>query len=186
MSELRDFPVCLRLQGRRVLIVGGGAIAEGKLRGLVAAGAVIRVVAPEVTPPIAAFAAAGSIEWKKSAFDPTDVEGHAFVFSATNDRSVTEAVAEAARAKGALLNAADDPEFCDFTLPSVGRRGLITVAVSTDGAAPAVAARVRRRLMEELSAGERVRARLSSVVRRHWRRGPWRTVVLRWIARGFA
>jgi precorrin-2 dehydrogenase/sirohydrochlorin ferrochelatase len=183
---MTDFPVCLRLQGRRVLIVGGGVIAEGKIRGLVAAGAAIRVVAPEVTPPIAELVATGAVEWSARAFEPSDVQGHQFVFSATNDRSVTEVVSVAARSAGALLNAADDPEFCDFTLPSVGRRGLITVAVSTDGAAPAVAARVRRRLMEELSAGERARARLSSVVRRHWRRGPWRTVVLRWIARGFA
>jgi precorrin-2 dehydrogenase / sirohydrochlorin ferrochelatase len=181
-TESKEFPVCLRLEGRHVLVVGGGVIAEGKIRGLVAAGAVIRVIAPEVTAPIAALAATGTVNWVSRAFQPSDVEGYRIIFSATNELSATRAVAVEARRVDAWLNAADDPQFCDFTLPSVGRRGLVTVAVSTGGAAPAMAARIRRRLMAELSLNELGRTRLSAVVRKHFERTPLRSMLLRWVA----
>ncbi len=179
---MKDFPVCLRLEGHRVLVVGGGAVAEGKIRSLVAAGAVIRVIAPEVTGSITALAAAGMLELLQRPFQAGDVAGHRLVFTATDDRSVTQAAALEAKQANVFLNAADEPDFCDFTLPSVGRQGLFTVAVSTDGAAPAVAARVRRRLMKELSVVDLGRVRLSDTLRRHLKRTPLRTAVLRWVA----
>lgn len=179
---MKDFPVCLRLEGQRVLVVGGGVVAEGKIRSLVAAGAVVRVIAPEVTGPLTALAAAGKLELLQRPFQTGDLAGHRLVFTATDDRSVTRAVALEAKQANMFLNAADEPDFCDFTLPSVGRQGLVTLAVSTDGAAPAVAGQIRRRLMAELSLIELGRVHLSASLRRHLKRTPLRTAVLRWVA----
>lgn len=177
-----EFPICLRLEGRRVLVVGGGAVAEQKIAGLLASGAVVRVIAPDVTTSLDALAAAGKLELLLRPFQRGDVDGYRLVFSAVDDARATQAVAAEARRVDAWLNAADEPAYCDFTLPSVGRHGLFTVAVSTGGAAPAVAAKVRRRLVAELSLMELGRARVSSVVRSNWKRSPWRTAVLRWVA----
>lgn len=182
MSTSNEFPICLRLAGRRVLLVGGGAVAEGKLRGLLAAGAVVRVIAPEATASITSLSLEGRVELLLRPFRRGDLEGYRLVFSATGDPLATAAVAAEARRVDAWLNAADEPASCDFTLPSVGRHGLFTVAVSTGGAAPAVAARVRRRLVAELSLMELGRARVSAVVRNNWKQGPWRSAVLRWVA----
>ena len=124
-----EFPVCLRLEGRPVLVVGAGPIAEGKIRSLLEAGAVLRVIAPEATASIVALAEAGRLELVRRSFQASDLEGQRLVFSATDDRSVSETVAAAARGADLWLNAADEPDLCDFTLPSVGRQGLFTLAV---------------------------------------------------------
>jgi len=140
------YPVALDLRDRLCLVVGGGPVAEAKVEGLLEAGARVTVVSPEVTEPLAAWAIDGRIIHRPHDYRADDLDGQQLVFSATDRRKVTEAVAAEARRRGLWVNAADDPAFCDFLLPSVLRRGRLVVAVSTGGASPALAARVRRDL----------------------------------------
>ncbi|HMB34741.1 MAG TPA: bifunctional precorrin-2 dehydrogenase/sirohydrochlorin ferrochelatase [Methylomirabilota bacterium] len=140
------YPVALDLRGRLCLVVGGGPVAEAKVHGLLAAGARVTVVSPELTTTLASWAADGRISHRPHEYGPDDLDGQQLVFAATDRREVTEAVAGEARRRGVWVNAADDPAFCDFLLPSVLRRGRLIVAVSTGGASPALAARVRRDL----------------------------------------
>jgi siroheme synthase-like protein len=140
------YPVALDLRDRLCLVVGGGPVAEAKVEGLLAAGARVTVVSPELTESLTAWAIDGRIIHRPHRYRPDDLDGQQLVFSASDQREVTEAVAGEARRRGLWVNAADDPAFCDFLLPSVLRRGRLVVAVSTGGASPALAARVRRDL----------------------------------------
>jgi len=121
-------------------------VAEAKVHGLLAAGARVTVVSPELTTTLASWAADGRISHGPHEYGPDDLDGQQLVFAATDRREVTEAVAGEARRRGVWVNAADDPAFCDFLLPSVLRRGRLVVAVSTGGASPALAARVKQDL----------------------------------------
>jgi precorrin-2 dehydrogenase/sirohydrochlorin ferrochelatase len=143
---IQYYPVALDLRDRLCLVVGDGPVAEAKVEGLLAAGARVTVVSPELTEPLAAWAIEGRIIHRPHEYRPDDLDGQQLVFSATDRREVTEAVVTDARRLGLWVNAADDPAFCDFLLPSVLRRGRLVVAVSTGGASPALAARVRRDL----------------------------------------
>jgi precorrin-2 dehydrogenase/sirohydrochlorin ferrochelatase len=174
-----DYPVCLRLEGKRVLLIGAGTIAESRAEQLLEAGARLRMIAPEATDTLQRLAAAGQLELLERPYAPGDLQGHALVFVATDDRRVSQAVAAEARALGLWLNAADEPDLCDFTLPSVGRRGAITIAVSTGGAAPALARHLRRRLIEHISLHHVQLARLSGWLRARLPRGPERGRLLR-------
>jgi precorrin-2 dehydrogenase / sirohydrochlorin ferrochelatase len=140
------YPVALDLRDRLCLVVGGGPVAEAKVEGLLAAGARVTVVSPEITEALTTWAIEGSIIHRPHRYRPEDLDGQQLVFSASDQREVTEAVSAEARRRGLWVNAADDPVFCDFLLPSVLRRGRLVVAVSTGGASPALAARVRRDL----------------------------------------
>jgi precorrin-2 dehydrogenase/sirohydrochlorin ferrochelatase len=174
-----DYPVCLKLNGKRVLLIGAGSIAEGRALQLLEAGARLRMIAPEATATLRRLAEQGKLELQERAYAPGDLTGHALVFVATDDRRVSEAVAEEARALGIWLNAADEPDLCDFTLPSVGRRGAITVAVSTNGQAPALARHLRQRLTDQISLHHVQLARLSGWLRERLPRGPQRGRLLR-------
>lgn len=140
------YPVALDLRDRLCLVVGGGPVAEAKVEGLLAAGARVTVVSPELTGPLASWAVEGRIIHRPHEYRAGDLDGQQLVFSATDRREVTEAMAAEARRRGLWVNAADDPAYCDFLLPSVLRRGRLVVAVSTGGASPALAAHVRRDL----------------------------------------
>jgi uroporphyrin-III C-methyltransferase/precorrin-2 dehydrogenase/sirohydrochlorin ferrochelatase len=146
----RYYPAGLDLAGKPVLVVGGGAIAEGKIEQLVEVEADVRVVSPEVTPRIAELAAAGRVRWERRPFTLTDVDGAWIAIGATDDRAVNAAVADAARAAGRLVNAVDDVPKCDFIAMSLVRRGELQVAVSTGGGSPALARWVREELEELL------------------------------------
>ncbi len=182
VSGHTDFPVCLRLQGKRLLLIGGGRIAEARAQQLLEAGADLRVICPEPTAALTQLAREGRLRLEVRAYAPGDVSGHHAVFVATNDRSVSQAVATEARALGIWINAADEPDLCDFTLPSVGRKGPITVAVATAGHAPALAARLQRELVALVSDDHLRRARLSAWLRRRLSRGEQRSLVLQRIA----
>ncbi len=140
------YPVALDVTGRPVLVVGGGAVAERKVEGLVAAGARVTVVAPRVTLRLAALAAEGRLRHVAREYRDGDVVGHDLVFVAVGAEAVGRAVGDEARALGAWVNVADDPARCDFILPSVLRRGDLLVAVTTGGTSPALARAVRERL----------------------------------------
>lgn len=174
-----DYPVCLRLAGKPVLVVGGGAVATGRVRGLLAAGAAVRVVAPQVDPELVAAAAQGRLTLEQRRFAPADVEGAMLVIAAVDDPRVSERIVAAARVRGIWCTAVDKPALCDFTMPSVGRRGPITVAVSTSGKAPALAAQLRRRFEAQLHAEDLLIADGVEVLRRVLPAGPARMRTIR-------
>lgn len=138
-----DYPVSLRLDGQPVLVVGGGPIALGRVRGLLEAGARVTVVALEALEPLRDLAARGLLALALRAFDRRDVLGQRIVLAATNSPEVNHEVVEAARARGLLANAADLPALCDFTLPAIGRRGALCLAVTSGGQSPTAAKAAR-------------------------------------------
>ena len=135
------FPTFLKLEGRRVLLVGGGPVAAGKLRGLLDAGAEVTVVAPAILPAIAAAAVTTELR----AFRPSDLDGVSFVVAAAPP-DVNREVAAAAHARGLFVNAVDDVASASAYAGAVVRRAGVTIAISTDGDAPALAGLVREAL----------------------------------------
>ncbi len=135
-----DYPVYLDLSGVAVLVVGAGPVAARKVAGLAAAGRAVRVVAVAVSPSLDRSLVA---EVRERPFTVEDLEGVRLVVTATGSRDVDAEVAAAATAAGLWVNAADQPDDCSFILPAIARNGPLTVAVSTGGASPALARRVR-------------------------------------------
>ena len=140
------FPMFLKLTRRRCLVVGAGKIAEGKIASLLDAGARVRVVAPQATVAIAAWARHRRILWSQRVFEPADLDKAFLVIAATSSVRVHRAVFREARRRGVLCNAVDEPTRCDFYYPAVVRRGDLQIAVSTGGRSPALAQRLRREL----------------------------------------
>lgn len=181
-----DFPIALQIRGWPVLMVGAGQVAEARVRQLLAVGASVHVVAPEATPEIRALANAGALRWSPRRFEAGDCEGAKLVFSAVDDLGVTAQVAIEARARNILVNSADQPELCDFYMPSIGRSGAITIAVSTAGMAPGLARQIRERAMGAVPSGSARLTRLIGWLRRILPAGPARTAALRQIIEGGA
>ena len=143
MAARFDYPVVLDLHGVNVLVVGAGPVAARKVSGLAAAGAVVRVVAPDVSGAMEGEVAAGHVEaLSRRPFRPSDLEGVRLVVTATGTDTDHE-VATAATGAGIWVNAADRPGDCSFILPAVARNGSVSIAVSTDGTSPALAQRLR-------------------------------------------
>lgn len=137
------YPVGLVLEGRPVLVVGGGAVAARKVEGLVRCGARVHVVAPEVADEIRR---SPGVTWEERPYRPGEAAGYRLVLAATDDPEVNGTVSADAEAAGVWVNVADDPARCTVVLPAVLRRGPITVAVATGGESPGLAAWLRRRL----------------------------------------
>ena len=144
------YPIMVDLTGRRCLVVGGGRVAERKVALLLDCGAAVDVVSPAATPKLTALASAGAIRLAARAVRSEDVFGAFMVFVATDDAAVNRAVAAEARGAGTLVNVADAPTSCNFLVPSVVRRGDLTIAISTAGGSPALAKRLRQRLEETI------------------------------------
>lgn len=145
------YPIVLDLTARRVLVVGGGLVAERKVAGLLAADASVTAVSPRLTPALDALAAAGQLQHVPRRYREGDLAGYQLVFVATGDAGVSAAVAAEGRARGVWVNAADDPPRCDFILPAVVRRGDLLVAVATGGRCPALARALREELERHLT-----------------------------------
>jgi siroheme synthase-like protein len=163
------FPLFVELAGRRCLVLGGGGVATRKVDGLLAAGAVVTVISPDVTPALGALAATGSIRHVARGYARGDLDGFVLAFTATDDGTINAAVAAEGRRRGVWVNAADDPAHCDFILPSVLRRGALTVAVSTGGASPALARVVREQIEACVPEGYAALADVAGDVRRSLR-----------------
>lgn len=131
------------------MVIGGGSVAERKIRGLLADSGRVRVVSPAITPALRTLVDQQRLEWRQRTFRAGDLDGAFLVFAATDIPAVQEAVRRDARAAGLLMNAADDPDACDFQVPATIRRGDLTLCVSTNGRSPAVSAMVRRKLERE-------------------------------------
>jgi siroheme synthase-like protein len=179
------YPVFLDLVDRPCLVVGAGRVAVEKVAGLLEAGARVTVVAPEADARIRRRHRDGRVHWKQRRFRSGDVDGAFIVVAATNDPKVNQRVFDAARSQERPINAADDAARCTFILPARARAGVVQAAVSTSGASPALAQRLRDRIQRELLAPptakladflakrrERVKARLPTyeLRERFWRR----------------
>ena len=136
-------PIFVKLRDRLVVVVGGGIVAEGKIQGLFAAEARIRVVAPVVTARIREWITEKRVEWRAEAFEPEHFDGAYLVIAATSAPGVNEAVFREADARGILCNAVDDIEHCHFYYGAVVQRGDLQIAISTNGKSPALAQRLR-------------------------------------------
>jgi uroporphyrin-III C-methyltransferase/precorrin-2 dehydrogenase/sirohydrochlorin ferrochelatase len=143
------FPIFLKLEGRRCLVVGAGKIAEGKIRSLLQAGALVRAVAPEAILPVRKLVLDGSIEWYARGFESHDLDGVFLVIAATSSADVNAQVFAEAEKRNVLCNSVDDPEHCDFYYPAVVNRGDLQIAISTNGRSPALAQRLRKELEEQ-------------------------------------
>ena len=142
------FPIFVKLAGRPVLLVGAGPVGESKIAGLLAAGAVVTVVAPDATPEIRKLAEDGKIFWHQRPFDSRDLDGMTLVVAAV-PKEVAGLIYEEAQIRGVLVNSVDDPDNCDFYYPSIVNRGDFQIAISTAGHSPALAQRIRIELEQQ-------------------------------------
>jgi len=142
----RYLPVCLDLNGRRAVIVGGGAVATQKMRDFAECGAEITVVSPQATDEIRGEAAAGRLRLIERRCQPSDIDGAFLVVVATDDPAANAEIFEEASAAGQLVNVCDDPEHCSYIFASRIERGPLTVSIFTHGTSPALSRRVRREL----------------------------------------
>jgi precorrin-2 dehydrogenase/sirohydrochlorin ferrochelatase len=140
------FPIFLKLTCRPCTVIGAGRLAESKIESLLTAGAAVTVIAPHATDRIAAMAEAGEITWHQREYAAGDLTGQFLVVAATNVPAVNRAVFAEAESSSILINAVDDPPFCDFYFPSVVRRGDLQIAISTAGHSPALAQRLRKEI----------------------------------------
>ena len=144
------FPIFFKLTGRRCLVIGAGNLAESKIESLRAAHGDVTVIAPQANAKILDLAASGEITLIQREYTPGDVQNYFLVVTATNVPAVNRAVYHEATANNVLCNAVDDPPFCDFYFPSVVRRGDLQIAISTAGASPALAQRLRKEINAQL------------------------------------
>ncbi len=147
---MRYYPIFLDLRGQRCVVVGGGRVAERKVKGLLRVGAEVHLVSPTVTPRLALLAAKKKVGLAPRAYKKGDLDGARLVFAATNDPQTQQAVREDAEAAGALVNAADDHVNSGFLVPASFAQGDLQVAISTSGASPALARRLRRQVQVAL------------------------------------
>ena len=174
------YPLSVDLTGRACLVVGGGAIAEGKVQGLLTAGARVTVVSPALIESLTDAARAGRIEHRARAYRDGDLAGITLAFAATGEPTVNAAVAAEGRRRGVWVNAVDDPAHCDVIIPAVVRRGALTVAVSTGGASPALARAVRDELERHLGDDYAALVDVAGEVRRALRAGHRRVDARAW------
>ena len=140
------YPAFLDLRGRNCLVVGGGSVAERKVESLLECGARVKVVTREATDGLAELAQSGSIELDRRDYASDDLPGIFLVIAATDDPKVQARIGDEAKEHGLLVNVVDDPANCTFIVPAVARRGELSIAVSTGGRSPALAARIREKL----------------------------------------
>jgi siroheme synthase-like protein len=159
------YPVNLIVDGQRCLVVGGGQVAARKTAGLLACGARVTVVAPDVDEEIAAWEADDQVTVERRPYRPGEAAGYRLAIAATGDADVSRAVHDDGEQSGVWVNAADDPASCTFTLPSVVRRGPLVVAISTGGHSPALAAWLRKHVESEMGDEYRILVELLSAER---------------------
>ncbi|MCZ6646329.1 MAG: bifunctional precorrin-2 dehydrogenase/sirohydrochlorin ferrochelatase [SAR324 cluster bacterium] len=152
MSQL--YPVFLKLQGKAVLIVGGGNLALQKWRTLLESGARVTVVAPEMHPQLAAGAGPEGPRLLRREYADADLQGVHLLFAATDDQELNRRIVRTAQQAGIIANAVDDPAHCGFYTPAVLRRGAVTLAISTSGQFPGLSKALRECLEDWLPAGD--------------------------------
>jgi precorrin-2 dehydrogenase / sirohydrochlorin ferrochelatase len=170
MLETPFYIACLRLKGRRCLVVGGGDVGLEKVEGLLACDADVTLVAPEAHPALIELALEGSITWVRREYASPDLEGCLIAIAATDDTDVNIRVFDDAEHRAMLVNVVDVPPLCNFILPAIVRTGPLAVAISTAGASPALAKRMKREIGEQFGEPYAVLAVMLNDVR-GWAKG---------------
>jgi siroheme synthase-like protein len=149
MLETPFYIACLKLTGRRCLVVGGGEIGLEKVEGLLACDGAVTLMAPEAVPELEQLAREGSIRWERRQYGgPEDLEGVFIAIAATDDTDVNIRIYEDAERRAMLVNIVDVPPLCNFILPAIVRTGPLAIAISTAGASPALAKRIKREIAD--------------------------------------
>jgi siroheme synthase-like protein len=146
MLETPFYIACLRLTGRRCVVVGGGNVGLEKVEGLLACDADVTLIAPDAIAPLRDLADEGSIAWARRPYATGDLEATFMVVAATNDTDVNIRVFDDAERRAMLVNVVDVPPLCNFILPAIVRQGPLAIAISTAGASPALAKRLKREI----------------------------------------
>jgi precorrin-2 dehydrogenase/sirohydrochlorin ferrochelatase len=160
------YPVFLEMKDRRCVVIGGGAVAQRKVEGLLAAGAKVTVISPVITEELRSLIARCAIAHVARGYQKGDLADYATAFVATDDPEINAAVYSDSRSLNIWVNVADDPAHCDFILPAIVRRGELTVAVSSSGASPAVTRAIREELEEYFTDDYARLVQIASEVRR--------------------
>ena len=149
MLETPFYIACLKLKGRKCVVIGGGEIGLEKVDGLLACGGDVTLIAPRAKAELEAYAKEGSIAWEKREYEgPEDLEGVFMVIAATDDTDANIRVYNDAERRAMLVNVVDVPPLCNFILPAIVRTGPLAIAISTAGASPALAKRMKREISE--------------------------------------
>jgi precorrin-2 dehydrogenase/sirohydrochlorin ferrochelatase len=156
---MRYYPINVNIKGKRCLIVGGGQVAERKVEGLLKAGAKVVVISSRLTPKLKRLSDRGIIRNIVRNYRKGDLKGAVLAFGATNDPGINRRILREAREESVLLNAVDDPQNCDFTIPSMVSRGDLLISISTGGKSPALSQKIRKEL--EKNYGKEYEALLS-------------------------
>jgi siroheme synthase-like protein len=149
MLDTPFYIACLKLSGRRCVVVGGGHVGLEKVEGLLACDGDVTLVAPDAIEPLRALADERSIRWERREYRPEDLEGTFMVIAATSDTEANIRIYEDAERRAMLVNVVDVPPLCNFILPAIIRNGPLAIAISTAGASPALAKRIRDEIAEE-------------------------------------
>src|SRR5918999_1812316 len=149
MLDVPFYIACLRLEGRRCVVVGGGDVGLEKVEGLLACGGAVTLVAPDAVAELREYADEGSIDWQRREFRDDDLDGRFLAIAATDQTEVNIAVYEGAERRAMLVNVVDVPPLCNFILPAIVRSGPLAIAISTTGSSPALAKRIRNEIADE-------------------------------------
>ena len=164
------YPVMLDVRGRLAIVVGGDRVAAEKAAALSASGAQVSVINPAFCDELLMQAEYKRVTLRHKAYEPGDLEGAFVVVAATNDAQLVEAIWTETQKSGQLVNIVDIPERCSFIMPSILRRGQLTIAVSTEGASPGLAKRIRQNLEEIFPLAYGPYLRLAALARTHLRK----------------
>ena len=148
MLDTPFYIACLQLTGRRCVVVGGGEIGLEKVEGLLACDGDVTLVAPDAVPELEELAREGSIRWERREYEPSDLEGTFMVIACTDDTDINIGIYEDAERRAMLVNVVDVPPLCNFILPAIVRTGPLAIAISTAGASPALAKRMKAEVSE--------------------------------------
>lgn len=144
------YPIYLQLKNQPCVVIGGGKIAEGKVEGLLEAGAQVKIVSPDLTKTLHGHVQAGRVSFLQREYQPGDLDGAFMVICATDKREINHQVWEEANANHQLVNVVDDTPYCNFIAPSTMRQGDLTIAISTGGKAPVLAVRLKEKFQREI------------------------------------
>lgn len=160
------YPVTLDLIDKECLVIGGGTVAERKVLSLLECGAVITVVSPTATPKLRELINSNSIRYKEKCYSQDDLQNKTLVICATDNQNINRQVAQDCKRMGIWVNVVDQPDLCSFHVPAVMRRGMLSISVSTAGASPLLAAKIREKLEQDFGPEYEILLQIMEEVRR--------------------
>ncbi len=163
------YPLMLDLRGRSAIVIGGDSVAASKAATLAASGAIVKVLSSAYCPEMVQLAEQRQVVLEYKAYEPGDLDGAFIVVASTNDQQLIEAIWSETQERRQLVNIVDVPAYCNFIVPSILRRGQLTIAVSTEGASPGLAKRIRQELEEHFPPTYGTYIQLASIVRKYLR-----------------